>query len=129
MWKPDRVQPLGYQLSTAIGNTSMTAGDLRECFRRDAYYVVKIVKGAAPSELPVEFPTKLELVINLETARALSLTISPPSPALTRSSNRSSFVAAHESASGHETDQLAGLTMSVHRGGANYPRMALHFRV
>jgi hypothetical protein len=78
----------------------MTAGDLRECFRLDAYYVVKIVKGAAPSELPVEFPTKLELVINLETARALSLTISPPSPALTRSSNRSSFVAAHESVSG-----------------------------
>ena len=78
MWKPDRVQPLGYLLSTAIGNTSMTAGDLRESFRRDAYYVNKIVKGAAPSELPVEFLTKLELVINLETARALSLTISPP---------------------------------------------------
>ena len=36
----------------------MTAGDFRECFRRDAYYVDKIVKGAAPSELPVEFPTK-----------------------------------------------------------------------
>jgi putative ABC transport system substrate-binding protein len=52
--------------------------DLSECFRRGAYYVDKIIKGAAPSDLPVEFSTRLELVINLETARALSLTISPP---------------------------------------------------
>ena len=44
--------------------------DLRECFRRGAYYVDEIIKGAAPSDLPVEFLTKLELVINLETARA-----------------------------------------------------------
>ncbi|MBR0947063.1 hypothetical protein JQ563_39540 [Bradyrhizobium liaoningense] len=52
--------------------------DLRECFRRGAYCVGKIIKRAAPSDPPVEFPTKVEPVINLETARALSLTVSPP---------------------------------------------------
>ena len=51
--------------------------NLDYCFRRAATYVHKILKGTPVADLPVEFPTKLEFVANLKTAKALGLDLPP----------------------------------------------------
>jgi putative tryptophan/tyrosine transport system substrate-binding protein len=67
----------GYREHVDDGGLISYGVDLRACFRRGGYYVHRILTGTSPSDLPVEFPTKLELVINLKTAKELGLEISP----------------------------------------------------
>jgi len=53
------------------------AANYSDLFRRAGYYADKILRGAKPAELPVEQPTKFDLVVNLITAEALGLTVPP----------------------------------------------------
>jgi putative ABC transport system substrate-binding protein len=51
--------------------------DVQQIFRRAAYFVDRIIRGAKPSDLPIEFPTRLEMVVNMKTMKTLGLTVPP----------------------------------------------------
>jgi putative tryptophan/tyrosine transport system substrate-binding protein len=68
----------GYREHVVDGGLISYGVDLRWCYRRAAYFAVKILRGAAPSDLPIEFPTSMWLAANQQTAKALGITIPPP---------------------------------------------------
>jgi putative ABC transport system substrate-binding protein len=60
-----------------VGGLASYGIDLSANFRRAADYVDRILKGSKPADMPIEFPTKFEMVINLKTARSLGMDVSP----------------------------------------------------
>jgi putative ABC transport system substrate-binding protein len=72
----NRIPAISGWASIAEGGAVMTYGPVQqEAYRRLAYYVDRILRGANPGDLPVELPSKLEMVVNLKVAKTLGLTV------------------------------------------------------
>jgi len=72
-----RLPSVGNRQFVDAGGLIYYGTDLAASYGRVAYYVDRILKGAKPADLPVERPSKFELVINLKTAKQIGLTIPP----------------------------------------------------
>jgi len=67
----------GYREHVLAGGLISYGVDLRWCYHRGAYFVDRILRGTAPGDLPVEFPTSMHLAVNLKTAAALGISVNP----------------------------------------------------
>jgi hypothetical protein len=110
----------GFREHVDAGGLISYGVNLADNFRRAATYVVKILKGAKPGDLAVEFPNKLELIINLKTSKALG---GRPFADTARADRRGDriempFAAAHESVVGTNAKCRQALKLSAYRGRA-----------
>src|SRR5262249_28606111 len=65
----------GYRENVLAGGLASYGVDLRWCYRRAAYFVDRILKGAKPGDLPIEFPTSMWLAVNVHAAKSVGIAV------------------------------------------------------